>query len=253
MDRYREAALEALAGTEEEPSTWFHDGHPWRPDLAAVEAVVGFEIGEDARTLWSHPLSFSDQLLPTSIFIPGPIALFLGLAMLRFGHLHLDVSRQLPLVHMAPDFGDQVIVADADDQSSLWVAGAGQTQSVSHPFQISLTEMFDSWTEALMLGELEPQNGMIAPAGPEVAFDVRSLDGAARRAYALLPGEAAGREELALASGGIVDDAHGSGFDYGAWLRSVERLSCDRVNAWEADYGELPFNDLKARLDDGLI
>lgn len=249
MDRYHDAARAALGAGAQEPRSWFGSAQNWRPDVVGLEAVVGFEIGEEARMLWSHPLSIEEQFLPESVFVPGPIALILGSPLLRFGQVHIDVSRQLPLIHMAPDLSQQIVVADGMDQSVVWVAGAGLHHGVSHPLQISLAEMFELWTESLALGEMVARDGRIVVVARDLAFDARSLEGVERRAYACLPGGADGRREVALAQGVAVGDVGDPEIDFLEWLRLVDQLSRDRLSAWEQRNAALPFEDLKELLN----
>lgn len=252
MDGYREAALDAVGGKAAPPrARWFGAGRDWRPDVRDVERAVGFEVGEVARTLWDHELSRSgESLLPGVIFVHGPIALFLGPPLLRFGYLHFGVEKQIPLLNFAPDFSYQTaVVSSADPEGDVWVAGAMLDQEVSHPLQLSVTELFELWTVALAEGDLVAVDGRIEVSGERGVASVEDLTGRARLDYSLFPGDAEGKQEVALAAGGVLDEAH----DFEEWFGEIESVSRDRVSSWEASHGPLPFNELLDALARGYF
>lgn len=126
MDDFETEALRLLAGRSPLSAAWLDEEgvRSWRPDLAAVESVVAFEIGDDIRTLWSHPLATEHPALMEGNFVHGPASLLVGAPTMRFGEIHIAPERQIPLINLRYPDGGLLIVANADEQTDLWVAGS---------------------------------------------------------------------------------------------------------------------------------
>lgn len=217
---------------------WFGNEQPelWRPELALVEDVVGFSIGDDLRVLWEHPLSNAQaHLMPGMRFAQGPAGLFVGRPLQRFGQFPIPVARQIPVLCLYPD-DSLVIVADAEDQASLWVGGVAHQQSVGHRLQVGLAGMFDLWVEALVEGDLVQQGARVRHGRlRDLPLSFDDFDAAAWRSYALSPGTLRGSAMRAV-GGAFAGDG-----DLEAWFVEATDVSRRRIEAWEGRHDGLPF------------